>query len=174
MPRFTKSHIVEALEETHGNVSAASKKLGLARNSLYKRLVRFDLDPAAYRIPAARDARDAHGAPAHAPLARLAGGTVQQIESAIFPASQATSTLPPVQAERGNPTAVIRIRARKGISLRKDQLRRISHARRRVAAALDTDLTDSSLIERFIDAALDEWVAAQLKPAPRTRPEEKP
>lgn len=174
MPRFTKSQIVEALEKTHGNVSAASRKLGLARNSLYKRLVRFDLDPAAYRMPAARAARAVPGMPAHAPLTPLAGSTAQQIESAIFPASHAASTLPPVQAERRDPTTAIRIRARKGLSLRKDQLRRISHARRRVAAALDTDLTDSSLLERFIDAALDEWVAAQLKPAPRTRPEEKP
>jgi hypothetical protein len=39
--------------------------------------------------------------------------------------------------------------------------------------ALDVDLTDSLLLERFIDDTLESWVARQLRP-PCARSEEKP
>jgi hypothetical protein len=50
----------------------------------------------------------------------------------------------------------------KNRSFREDHLQAIGRARRRLAAALDVDLTDSDLIQRFIDDKLEEWVAEQV------------
>jgi hypothetical protein len=67
-----------------------------------------------------------------------------------------------------------RLRTVKTLSFRKEQLIRLAHARRRLALALALDLTDSLLLERLIEDALEPWVARQLKANACSRPQEKP
>jgi hypothetical protein len=167
--RIPADRLRDAVIAAGGNIAAAARELGIARNSLYKRLGDIEIDIANLRAAstthARPDAQHAHGAH-HAHHA-------QQNQSAIFPTRVDPRTVPHMQARAATRSGTTHLRAPKTLSLRKDQVDQIRHARRRLAVALDVDLTDSLLLERFIDDTLESWVARQLQP-PCARSEEKP
>jgi hypothetical protein len=158
--RTSPERIREALSVTLGNVTAAAKLLGMAKNSLYKRLHSLELHPAVFRRgdvtygePVRGDATRSGVTPPVTPA--------QRSETDTFPSAAGGASFPVMHAASRVPAP--KPHTPKSLSFREDHLQAIGRARRRLAAALDVDLTDSDLIQRFIDDKLEEWVAEQVR-----------
>jgi Mg2+ and Co2+ transporter CorA len=160
-PQKTNSdRIREALTVTLGNVTAAAKLLGMAKNSLYKRLHALNIHPAVFR-----KGDVTHGEPVKGDATR-SGVTppvtpAQRSETDTFPSAAGGASFPAMHAASRVPAP--KPHTPKNLSFREDHLEAIGRARRRLAAALDVDLTDSDLIQRFVDDKLEEWVAEQVR-----------
>ncbi len=160
--RRTSNHrIREVLTATVGNVTAAAKMLGIAKNSLYKRLRALELQPAVFRMGVVT--------PDHLRMGDVTPGRVtppvthaQKSETDTFPRSNLvpsfSSMRTPSRALDKTPKATAE-RALKNLSLPENHLQAISRARRRLAAALDLDLTDADLLQQFIDDKFEDWGA---------------
>lgn len=161
-PQKTNSdRIREALTVTLGNVTAAAKLLGMAKNSLYKRLQALDLRPAAFRKGGVTLDHPLKGDATHRRVTSPFS-TDQKSETDTFPILLGARSFPTMHAASRAPVPKP-LRGPKNLSFREDHLQAISRARRRLAAALDVDLTDSELIQRFIDDKLEEWVGERMR-----------
>lgn len=164
--RLSDESIRAALAAAGGTVTVAAQELGVARNSLYKRIQHMKADLHAARARRRGLAHWDSRSKGHSSNTSAKVESAQKSESAIYPDSGIAPTLiavrdkkprtPKPQGEDGRVT--------KSLWLRKDRADKVSRARRRLAAALDVDLTDSSLLERFIESEFDSWVAKQLPP----------
>jgi hypothetical protein len=161
--------IREVLTATVGNVTAAARMLGIAKNSLYKRLRALELQPAIFRMGGVT--------PDHLRMGDATHSTVTP--PATYGQKSGTDTFPNVVREPSFPgvhTAsrawektprALAIRGFRNIALRENRLQAISRARRKLAAALDVDLSDSDLIHQFIDDKLEEWVRERVSREPK-------
>jgi hypothetical protein len=166
--RISEPVIRGVLADTKGNILQAARRLGIHRNALYRRLELLDIDPDLFRANAASLQQDATPDTARAS---------RSVRAAAQPASAHSAERAPVRTlslVSSLEAAPKRDRARRTLWVRREHLAALAKARRHIAAALDVDLTDSSLLERFIEEAFGPWVTKQLKVRAHARPEEKP
>ncbi len=160
--RVSEPAIREALVATRGNVLEVARRLGIHRNALYRRLELLDLDPNSFRSNAGKASES---------------DTVRTVRTAAQPASAHSAEhsrlcrLSPVSPSEA---PAKHSRARRTLWVRREHLAELARARRHIAAAHNVDLTDSGLLERFIEDAFQPWVAKQLDQHVHDRSEEKP
>jgi hypothetical protein len=161
--------IREALTATSGNITVAAKLLGIAKNSLYKRLRALELQPAFFRMGGVTPD---HLRTGDATRSRVTPPVTydQKSETDTFPNGVREPSFPGVhtvsRAWEKTPRALA-LRGFRNFALREKHLQAISRARRKLAAALDVDLSDSDLMQRFIDDKLEEWVTERLRIEPK-------
>lgn len=149
--------IRELLAATRGNVTRTAAKLGITKNSLYKRLAVLGVDPAAFR-PKWLERHHRHPQVPRASAASAVTGDAQKRAVAIFPSAADSPSVAAVQA------SMVRSPTRRStLRFRPDHLAAIGRARRKLSALLDVELTNSALLERFIDDKLADWLAEQTR-----------
>lgn len=168
--KVSPEQIISALTDTHGNVEASAKRLGISRNCLYKRLIHIGLEPRDYRKGGAHCTRG--GAPAtkdtrgvlHEGWRAARDGTERFVhnehahksEIATFPRAEHSRTVRNMHVEV-DPRAP-RLRESKNLYLRPEQIEAVKQARFDLQAKLRIELSDSKVLERFIDAKFDDWL----------------
>lgn len=160
--RISEHAIRTALVATHGNVLEVARRLGIHRNALYRRLELLDIDPNSFRS-SRNEAIESDTARTVRAAAQLASA-----HSAEHARLCTLSRVSPSESSAKHS------RARRTLWVRREHLADLARARRHIAAAHNIDLTDSSLLERFIEDAFQPWVAKQLDQHVHDQSEEKP
>jgi hypothetical protein len=164
--RVSSGQIEQALAATSGCVQRASAILGISKNSLYKRLSRMDLHPDKYRKGDARlgtqGAADAKVFGVRARRAASGGGrNGGECATATFPRAVVGRRLDPVSDEAED-EKVGRLRESRNWFLRPEQIDKVRQAKFDLQAKLRTELSDSKVLERFLDEKFDEWIREAL------------
>lgn len=163
--RLSDERIRAALAAARGNVTVAARDLGIARNSFYKRIAHMKHELHAERALRRGVVHRHSYATSHSGDSGRTRESVQNSESAIFSNREGVRTFVPVRnTSAARPPKPHASDVRIAKYLRRDRAEKLARARRRLAAALDSDITDSSLIERLIDDELENWIAKQLPP----------
>jgi len=172
--RVKDPQIREALAATHGVVERAAALLGVSKNSLYKRLVRMRLDPDEFRKGDARYATtgSVDAANAKAPAARAGrashGRSRTGHQRSTPPMTTDAHSPNLAHVDRAVTTAdeerpVSRLRESRNWFLRPEQIDKVRQAKFDLQAKRRQDLSDSKVVEEFIDAKFDEWLAEVLR-----------
>jgi hypothetical protein len=177
-PTVSTQEIVNALLTWRGDISAAARALGMARNSLYERMKRLGLDPGKFRSQG--------GANPVTPITMVSGmpgmpgfngraKDAQEKRRAIYPSGGDRGRLGGVQ--QGTATAdpeVVPIKTapkrQEPIRLKPELRDRLQRAVWQLQARFQEPTNENLILEQLVEETLDRWLASKLEPTPAARP----
>jgi len=180
--------LIESLVRCRGNVKLMAERLGVRRKSIYERHERLQRRGLALPLKAYRTAdpavvsfvgdmsRTDRVMPPHTGQygSQAVGGDMRQdVRSGRSGAVPISSPAPVTSAPQGTTfrsMATMPMAKTQTVRVLPDDADRIARGRRRLAAALDQDLTDTQVLEMYL-AGFDQWLEGQIA-APAT-PEKK-
>lgn len=175
--RILTQAIVNALLEWRGDVSAAARALGLARNSLYERIKRLGLDLDGFRnVKPGNPVTPITQVIGDAGMRRPTGpeGVAQKTAPqarAIYPPGARGRRLDPVQqrtsteANGGEPVRIKTAPRRpEPIRLRPDLRDRLQRGVWRLQAHFQEPTNENLILEQLVEETLDAWIRSKLEP----------
>jgi hypothetical protein len=170
--KVTVDQIRAALLACEGKVAQAAKRLGVARNNLYKRLANSGISPDEFRggagrsdsaTPSATSAPATEAAPStggHAGATATAPVPVSRL--AIFPAPSDPRSLRRVEGAPSTADDMRALRLSRTFYLRPDQVKALNDACLDLPGVLREKLSPSKVLEKFIDDCFADWLRSKL------------
>lgn len=162
--RPSDSAIERAMWKWRGRVVAVAEELGLRRNRLYERLAAMGKSPRDFRLKSSPVAgQDREDSPDNLDMSgRRVSGVVRPWPGVRD--SSGAPSCPPAEARTFPAVASsVAVASKKQIRILPEHEDMIRRARRRIAFAIDRDLTDEACLADFIDEALEPWLAGKLE-----------